>query len=75
MAKKSKSMCAGCEDNFYNGNNQYGVKECWSFKKAKVKNRKRVAMSDRPPWKWKGKSMLSCYHQKGYWFVDGDRKE
>lgn len=34
-----KSMCRGCEDNFYNGNNPLGVKECWAFKKAVVCNK------------------------------------
>jgi len=36
---KDKKYCIGCDDNFYNGNNPMGVKECWSFKTAKVKVR------------------------------------
>ena len=74
MSNKSKSMCVGCENNFYNGNNSYGVKECWSFENAIIKIRKQVGLNDRPPWKWKGKKMLSCYHKKGYFFVDGNRE-
>lgn|ERR1700688_4661790 len=34
--KPSKSQCVGCFDNFYNGNNPYGVAECWGFKTARV---------------------------------------
>ncbi len=34
-----KKYCVGCDDNFYNGNNPLGVKECWSFKTAKVVKR------------------------------------
>lgn len=32
----ARSMCGGCRDDFYNGHNQLGVSECWSFKSAKV---------------------------------------
>jgi len=34
--KPKKSMCVGCGDDFYNGHNPYGIRECWHFKKAKV---------------------------------------
>ena len=34
--KPKKSMCRGCRDDFYNGGNPYGTKECWHFKDAKV---------------------------------------
>lgn len=34
--KADKKYCAGCDDNFYNGNNDLGVKECWNFKTAKI---------------------------------------
>jgi len=33
---KKLKYCIGCKDNFYNGNNQYGIKECWLLKNAKV---------------------------------------
>lgn len=65
----NKSNCSGCEQNFYNGNNPYGVKECWSFKEAKVIFRKRVSISQVPPWKQKAQRLPSCYQQKGYVFV------
>lgn len=34
--KPEKRMCQGCRDDFYNGHNPYGVKECWGFKSARV---------------------------------------
>lgn len=70
-----KSDCGGCEDNFYNGNNPHGTKECWKFKGAKIINRKRVHISQVPPWNQKGELMMSCYHVKQYVFVDGDKTQ
>lgn len=71
--KMTKADCSGCEQNFYNGNNPYGVAECWSFKSAKIIPRKKVGMNDVPPWTWKPQPRPSCYQQKGYVFIDGDR--
>ena len=39
---KSKKYCLGCSDNFYNGNNPYGIKKCWHFETAKVVTRYKV---------------------------------
>lgn len=72
-AEKLK-MCIGCEDDFYNDKNPLGVKECWCLKNAKVKMRKKVPLSQAPPWTQKARRTLSCYHQKGYVFVDGNRE-
>ena len=33
---KNTTLCVGCRDNFYNGNNSIGVSECWSLKTARV---------------------------------------
>ena len=35
-ASPRKEMCQGCRNNFYNGNNNLGVEECWSFSTAEV---------------------------------------
>lgn len=65
--KKSKKMCVGCEDNFYNGNNQYGVKECWSFESAEIVEKLEVASSQCPPYdKSRARPVLSCFHRKQY---------
>ena len=37
MTKAEKRKhCTGCEDNFYNGNNDLGVNECWSLDNMKL---------------------------------------
>jgi len=68
MKKKSKTMCAGCRNDFYNeGNNTLGVTECWSFKNAAVCTRWKL------PW-WTAPTVdgafqevttLDCHHQPG----------
>lgn len=71
MTKSEKlKHCSGCEQNFYNGNNPYGVKECWSLANMKLMKRKKVAMSQVPPWNQKPEKRPSCYQQKGYVFID-----
>jgi len=37
--KGKKEYCVGCQDNFYNGNNDMGIKECWGFEHAKTVTR------------------------------------
>lgn len=39
---KSKELCSGCHNDFYNGHNSQGVKECWNYKTAKVVTRYRI---------------------------------
>jgi len=39
---KDKQYCIGCDSDFYNGNNPYGVKECWNFKTAKIVTKFRI---------------------------------
>lgn len=68
-----KSNCAGCENNFYNGGNPYNVAECWSFKTAILIKRKRVHINQSPPWMQKPTLMPSCYNEKQYMFINGDR--
>jgi hypothetical protein len=63
-------MCSGCRNNFYNGNNPYGVKRCWSLDNAEVVKRKRVHINQVPPWTQEPIKVLSCFHQQGYVFVN-----
>lgn len=67
-----KKHCIGCRDNFYNGNNEYGITECWSLKTAKLMKRKRVPMSQRPPWNQPAETLPNCYRQEGYVIVGPD---
>lgn len=51
--------CIGCRDNFYNGNNPYGIKECWLLKSARLKWREiYLRLEDIRPTRIK---TLSCF--------------
>ena len=63
MSEKTKSMCSGCRDNFYNGNNSLGVAECWHFKDAKVVQRVIIHRDQMPPYRnLKTEPTLSCWY-------------
>jgi len=68
-----KSKCIGCEDDFYNGKNDLGVKECFRLSTAKVISLKQVSVSQVPPWTQKPGKFPSCYRVRGYVFVDPKR--
>ena len=64
--------CAGCRDDFYNGNNPYGVQRCWGLKTAKLVTRFRIGTwtePDRPGAFTKVKG-LSCWHANGQHFYE-----
>lgn len=63
MKAKTKSMCSGCRDNFYNGGNPYGVAECWSYKDAQVVKRVMIHRDQAPPYRnVKPRETLSCWY-------------
>ena len=68
-----KEKCLGCDDNFYNGNNTYNIKQCWLLEKAELVMKKQVGMNDVPPWNHTPIEVPNCYHRRGYWFVDASR--
>lgn len=71
MTKVEKlKHCSNCTENFYNGNNSYGIKECWHLKTAKLVLKKQVHINQRPPWKQKPIKVLSCFRMKNYVFVN-----
>ena len=71
MSKNEKlKHCIGCRNNFYNGNNNMEIKECWSLKSAKLVLKKEVGVDQRPPWKQKPRRVLSCYHKQKYVYVE-----
>ena len=37
-----RKYCSGCDDDFYNGSNPLGIKECWSLEDAKVVTRCKI---------------------------------
>lgn len=65
--KPTKRDCIGCKDNFYNGNNEYGIQECWCLKDATLEKRLLIPTDMRPPYNAKMLSTVpSCYRKKGY---------
>lgn len=62
----NKKNCLGCANNFYNGNNSLGVRECWSLKSAKLVSRITIGNWEEPPYKNKKKIQVpNCYHERG----------
>jgi hypothetical protein len=54
--------CAGCTEDFYNGNNPLGVKECWNRKTAEMVNRVFVHIDQPPPYRnFKARTVPGCY--------------
>lgn len=68
--RKSISLCAGCRNNFYNGNNDYGVKQCWSFKDAEVVKVLAVGLHQEPPYYNDNiRYCLNCYQSRGMFYM------
>lgn len=68
--RASVKDCVGCNDNFYNGNNQYGIKQCWLLESAVLDKRKEVGINDVPPWDWQPVvTVPECYRKRGYVYV------
>jgi len=66
---KTKQMCVGCRNDFYNHNQPDG---CWSFKNAKVVKKVQVGTWQPPPYSRTPRQVLSCYHAEGYSFLNLD---
>ena len=61
---KSKSMCTGCRDDYYNHNREGG---CWSFASARVVERVQVGIWEPPPYSPDRKQeCLSCFQPEGF---------
>jgi hypothetical protein len=72
-AEFKKTFCPGCRDNFYNGNNNMGITDCWMLVSAKKAMKKKVWRDDVPPWNHTPIETLTCFRAEGYWMVDPDR--
>jgi hypothetical protein len=71
-----KKYCAGCRNNFYNGNNQYDVKQCWSRKTGKLVWRIRIGNWESPPYLNKKKFRAAdCWHAEscGDHYIDPNK--
>ena len=61
---KTKAMCRGCRDDYYNRNREGG---CWMFGNARVVTRVRVGTWEPPPYHPnRAQKCLSCYNPDGY---------
>jgi hypothetical protein len=67
-----KKLCEGCTEDFYNGNNQLGVQECWMLKDAKLEERMPVHIDQPPPYRWTGRRLPSCYRMKKHVIISKD---
>lgn len=62
-----KSDCSGCRNDFYNDHNPLGVKECWSFKDAKLEKRILIHVDRVPPYKGEKPTLRpTCYKMDRY---------
>jgi hypothetical protein len=68
--RKSKEMCLGCENDFYNGKNNLGVKCCWSYKTARIVKRQMIHYNQVPPYTQEPIKVLSCRRVKNYAFIE-----
>lgn len=61
--------CIGCEDNFYNGHNPYGIQKCWMLDKARLVPKIAIGTWDPPPYSQAPVPTPSCYHKNGMVFI------
>lgn len=64
---KSTKYCAGCRDNFYNGQANFSCFGCWSLKDAKVVTRYRIGWWTAPtePGAFVKVKTYDCHHAPG----------
>jgi hypothetical protein len=63
----SPLFCVGCTDNFYNGNNGFGISECWRLKSARKVTRWKLEWWTSPmkPGAFVQVDTYSCHHEPG----------
>lgn len=66
---KSKQMCSGCHQDYYNNHADNG---CWMWEKAKIVTRMRVGIWQNPPYTWSPRKYLSCYQPQGSVLITKD---
>ena len=60
---EKRKLCSGCRQDFYNGNNNMGIGECWNLKTAKLVKRYKIywwTPMDKAS-NFKEVKVLSCY--------------
>lgn len=61
-----RQHCRGCRHDHYNDTEPNG---CWTRASAVRILRRRVAMSERPPWRAVPEQLPNCYAELGFVFV------
>lgn len=60
---KSKAMCRGCRDDYYNRSEKNG---CWCYSSAQIVTRVKVGVWQPPPYARLPEKTLSCHRPEGY---------
>lgn len=59
--------CVGCKDNFYNGNNPYGIEKCWGLRAMRLDRYILIRIDERPPYLNRELQELPvCYKKEHY---------
>jgi hypothetical protein len=58
--------CDGCHNDFYNGHNDIGVKQCWALKDATLEPRLLINVEQAPPYRQKPTLRPTCYKAQRY---------
>ena len=67
--EKTRKLCEGCYDDFYNHNRPDG---CWLFKSFQIVQLTQVGIWQNPPYTWNSEWRLSCYNPQGYVMIKKD---
>jgi hypothetical protein len=64
---KDTAPCRGCDDNFHNGQNPMGVKECWMLKGARLVTRWKLGWHTQPSadGAFEEVKVYQCRHETG----------
>lgn len=63
---KSKDLCRGCYNDFYNHRQNFTQYGCWSYDDAKVVKRHFVHLDDVPPWHAPSETTLNCHRRQRF---------
>ena len=74
MAVKTKALCSGCYNDFYNHGGG-GADGCWSYDSAEVCKKAFIHLSAMPPWVVKPQTTLTCYKKSKHIAVDPDHPQ
>lgn len=76
MATKEEKLqlCQGCSENYYNGNNDRDIQECWHLETAQVVKRWRIGWHVHPtsPDCFQKVTTLNCHRNSGV-YLDQER--